>query len=222
MEEEINEESKMITLFNYGPSQNGYKVRLLLNQLGREYRSVDIAIFDGESRRPDFLKKNPMGAVPVLELEDGTYLPESNAILNYLAQGTEFLSDDPLERAQTLRWMFFEQEYVQYSIATLRHRMLTGKLVPDSPVTAERRELGERVLNALDGHLSDREFLVGARYSIADISNFAYAGLAEDAGYRLADYPAFEAWTKRIRSQPKFLDDIIPYSVDPHSHRELG
>lgn len=212
----------MITLFNYGPSQNGYKVRLLLKQLCREHRTVDIAIFDGESRTPDFLKKNPMGAVPVLQLEDGTYLPESNAILNYLAEGTAFFSRDPLERAQTLRWMFFEQEYVQASIATLRHRMLTGKLVPDSPVTAERRKLGVRVLTTLDDHLRDRLFLVGERYSIADISIFAYAGLAEDAGYRLSDYPSFEAWTKRIRSQPDFLDDIIPYSVDPHSHRELG
>lgn len=212
----------MITLFNYGPSQNGYKVRLLLKQLGLEYRTVDIAIFDGESRTPEFLKKNPMGAVPVLQLEDGTHLPESNAILNYLADGTKFLSSDPLERAQTLRWMFFEQEYVQSSIATLRHRILTGKLVPDSPVTAERRKLGERVLTALHNHLRDRAFLVGERYSIADISIFAYAGLSEDAGYRLSDYPAFEAWAKRIRAQPDFLDDIIPYSVDPHSHRELG
>ena len=212
----------MITLFNYGPSQNGYKVRLLLNQLGRDYRTVDVAIFDGESRRPDFLKKNPMGAVPVLELQDGTFLPESNAILNYLADGTAFLSNDPLERAQTLRWMFFEQEYVQSSIATLRHRILTGKNVPDSPVTAERRKLGERVLTALNDHLSDRDFLVGNCYSIADISNFAYGGLAEDAGYLLSDYPAVEAWTQRVRSQPKFLDDIIPYSVDPHSGRELG
>lgn len=212
----------MITLFNYGPSQNGYKVRLLLQQLGRPYNSVDIAIFDGESRTPAFLQKNPMGAVPVLQLEDGSYLPESNAILNYLAEGTEFLSKDPLERAQTLRWMFFEQEYVQASIATLRHRILTGKLVPDSPVTAERRKLGERVLSVLDDHLRARDFLAGDRYSIADISIFAYAGFAEDAGYRLSDYPFFEAWTKRIRSQPGFLDDIIPYSVDPHSHRELG
>lgn len=212
----------MITLYNYGPSQNGYKVRLLLAQLGLDYRTLDIAIFDGESRTPGFLKKNPMGAVPVLELEDGTTLPESNAILNYLAEGTVFLSDDPLVRAQTLRWMFFEQEYVQSSIATLRHRMLTGKLAPDSPVTAERRALGQRVLTALNDHLSTEDFLAGGRYSIADISVFAYAAFAEDAGYRLADYPAFEAWTKRVRSQPKFLDDIIPYSVDPHSIRELG
>lgn len=212
----------MITLYNYGPSQNGYKVRLLLAQLEREYRTVDIAIFDGESRTPDFLKKNPMGAVPVLELEDGTYLPESNAILNYLAEGTEFLSSDPLVRAQTLRWMFFEQEYVQSSIATLRHRMLTGKLAPHSPVTAERRTLGQRVLTALNDHLGTTDFLAGGRYSIADISVFAYAAFAEDAGYRLADYPAFHAWTKRIRSQANFLDDIIPYSVDPLSVRELG
>ncbi|TQV82324.1 glutathione S-transferase family protein [Denitrobaculum tricleocarpae] len=212
----------MITLYNYGPSQNGYKVRLLLAQLGRDYRQIDIAIFDGESRTAVFLKKNPMGAVPVLELEDGTYLPESNAILNYLAEGTEFLSSDPLVRAQTLRWMFFEQEYVQSSIATLRHRMLTGKLAPDSPVTTERRALGERVLTALDTHLATENFLAGGQYSIADISVFAYAGFAEEAGYRLADYPAFEVWTKRVRSQPKFLDDVIPYSVDPHSVRELG
>lgn len=212
----------MITLYNYGPSQNGYKVRLLLAQLGRDYRQVDVAIFDGESRTPAFLQKNPMGAVPVLELEDGTHLPESNAILNYLAEGTEFLSDDPLVRAQTLRWMFFEQEYVQASIATLRHRILTGKLAPDSPVTAERRALGQRVLTALDTHLATQDFLAGGRYSIADISVFAYAAFAEDAGFRLADYPAFESWTRRIRSQPKFLDDVIPYSVDPLSVRELG
>jgi len=212
----------MITLYNYGPSQNGYKVRLLLAQLDREYRTQDVAIFDGESRTPAFLSKNPMGAVPVLELEDGSYLPESNAILAYLAEGTEFLSDDPLVRAQTLRWMFFEQEYVQSSIASLRHRMLTGKLDAASPATAEKRKLGARVLAALEGQLGSTDFLAGRRYSIADISNFAYGGLAEDAGYDLADYPAVKAWTRRVRSQPKFLDDIIPYSVDPHSQRELG
>ncbi|WP_282608784.1 glutathione S-transferase family protein [Pelagibius sp. Alg239-R121] len=212
----------MITLFSYGPSQNAYKVRLLLNQLRRDYRTVDISIFEGESRTPEFLEKNPMGTVPVLELEDGTYLPESNAILAYLAEGTEFFAKEPLERAQTLRWMFFEQEYVQSSIATLRHRTLTGKLDFDSPITAERRRLGERVLTALNNHLGNYDFLAGNRYSIADISVFSYGGLADDAGYRLADYPAVKDWTSRIRSQSKFLDDIIPYSVDPYSSRELG
>ncbi len=118
----------MLTLYDYLPSQNGYKVRLLMNHLGTPYRTVLVPIFDGAGQLPEFLAKNPTGAVPVLELEDGRALAESNAILGYLAEGTPYLPDDAWTRAQVHRWMYFEEDYVQNGLASLRHWTLTGKL----------------------------------------------------------------------------------------------
>ena len=211
-----------MTLYDYLPSQNGYKVRLLLNHLDRPYRSVVVSIFEGAGRAPEFLAKNPTGAVPVLELEDGRVLPESNAILSYLAEGTPYLPDDAWARAQVHRWMYFEEDYIQNGLASLRHWCMTGKLARRSAeLVAAKRSLSEKTLQLLDGWLLDRDFLVEAGYTIADMSVFAYVSRAHEAGLPLSAYPAVDAWVARVRAQPRFLDTVYAYSTDPHSSLEL-
>ncbi len=212
----------MITLHDYRPSQNGYKVRLLLNHLGRAYREKPVAIFAGEGRRPEFLAKNPTGAVPVLELEDGRVLPESNAILGFLAEGTPYLPADPWQRAQVHRWMYFEEDAIQNGLASLRHWTLTGKLVRRSPEAIEgKRAASVKALGILDRWLTGRDFLTDAGYTIADMCVFAYVSRAGEAGIAIENFPAVHAWVERVRRQPGFLEQTWPYSMDPCSDREL-
>ena len=212
----------MLTLYDYLPSQNGYKVRLLLNHLDRPYRSVVVSIFEGAGRAPEFLAKNPTGAVPVLELEDGRVLPESNAILGYLAEGTPYLPDDAWARAQVHRWMYFEEDYIQNGLASLRHWCMTGKLARRSAeMIAAKRAVSEKTLRLLNRWLAERQFLTDAGYTIADMSVFAYVSRAHEADLPLSAYPAVDAWVARVRAQPRFLDTVYPYSIDPHSSLEL-
>lgn len=210
----------MITLYDYLPSQNAYKVRLLLSHLHRPYRTEIVSIFEGEGQSPEFLKLNPMGAVPVLQLEDGRAIAESNAILCFLAEGTPYLPDDPFERAKVMQWLFFERSYVSPSIANLRYFTLTGKIDRQQGVEG-RRALGDKTLGVMDRELAERPFLAGEAYTIADMSNFAYSHLAGDAGFDLSRYPNVEAWIERIRAQPGFLAEMHPYSIDPYSVRDL-
>lgn len=213
----------MMKLHDYLPSQNAYKVRLLLSHLGIEYETVETSIFEGAGKAPGFRSKNPVGAVPVLELEDGRTLPESNAILMYLAEGTPYLPSDPWLRAQVARWMFFEEDYVQNGIASLRYWTLTGKLANRGKEAVEgKRALSRKTLEILDGWLAEREFLVDCGYTIADMAMYAYAGFADEAGIPLDDYPAVVRWIGRVRSQPGFLSTVYPYSIDPHSTGEFG
>ena len=210
----------MITLYDYLPSQNAWKVRLLLSHLGRPYRTEIVSIFEGEGQRPEFLELNPAGAVPVLQLEDGRAIAESNAILWYLAEGTAYLPADAYGRAKVAQWQSFERSFIGPSIATLRYWTLTGKL--DRQVGVEgRRDLGAKALGMLDRELSRRPFAAGEAYTIADMSLFAYTSRAEEAGYDLAAYPAVSAWIERVRMQPGHLATIYPYSIDPHSVRDL-
>lgn len=212
----------MLKLYDYLPSQNAWKVRLLLNHLGLEYETVQVMIFDGDGRKPDFAAKNPVGAVPVLELEDGRTLPESNAILMFLAEGSPYYPDDPWLRAQVARWMFFEEDYVQNGLATLRHWVLTGKdkRHPEAAV-AGKRAAGEKTLGILNKWLVGREFLVDCGYTIADMALFGYVGFAHEAGLDLDDYPGVAAWAARVRSRPGFLDIYHLYSIDPSSVNDL-
>jgi glutathione S-transferase len=212
----------MMTLHDYLPSQNGYKVRLLLNHLGIAYRTEEIRIFDGEARSGRFLAMNPAGAVPVLELPDGRSLAESNAILCYLARGTAYFAADPWQQAQQLRWMFWEEDMVQNGLATLRHWTRTGKLARRSRADIDaRRATSLRSLGVLEATLRGGGFLTDAGYSIADMSVFAYVSRSDEAGIPLADHPAVQAWAGRVRAQPGFLDLVHPYSIDPSSAREL-
>ncbi len=189
-------------------SGNGYKVRLLLTQLGIPFERVEYDIDEGETRTPEFLENvNPNGRIPVLETEDGQFLPESNAILFYLADGTPFLSDDRFERARTLQWMFFEQYSHEPNIATPRywitHRL---EMTYERRVTLEtKRKLGYDALGVMEGHLEDRPFFVGDHYSIADIALYAYTHVADEGGFDLGRFAAVRAWLERVRAQPDHI-----------------
>ena len=207
----------MITLHDYLPSQNGWKVRVLLGLLKIPYNSRIVSIFEGESRTDAFLTLNPAGAIPVLELEDGRTIAESNAILAYLAEGTRFLPADRYERAKVMQWLFFEQYNIEPVIGSLRFWTLTGRLEANGHMVAGKREAGARTLAAMDRSLVNTPFLVGFDLSIADIAAYAYSHRAADCGFLLTDYPALIAWFGRVRDAigPGYL--VHPYSVDPHS-----
>jgi glutathione S-transferase len=199
----------MHKLYDFPASQNGWKVRTLLSLLGTPYETAWVPLFG--PRDPAFLKLNPMGAIPVLVLEDGRAIPESHAILCYLAEGTPYLPADRFDRAQTLRWLFFEQDYVQSSIATLRHWRLTGRTVANAALMPPREATARRVLAALEAYLAERRFLAAERLTIADIGVFAYAHLAEDAGFALAPYPAFRRWIAAVTEAATPLPPVHPY-----------
>jgi glutathione S-transferase len=207
-------EEIMLKLYDYLPSQNGFKIRLLLQHLGQPYEHVPVAIFQGESRTPAFLQKNPAGAIPVLEPEPGVYIAESNAILCYLAEGTAYLPAERLARARVMQWLFFEQYYVEPTIGTLRYWTLVGKLQSNEAVAAVKRSSGERALDALERHLSQHPFLANDCYSIADIAVFAYSHLAAEGNFDLAARPSFVRWVERVKSQAGTLPQIYPYTPD--------
>ena len=161
--------------------------------------------------------------MPAIRLDDGRVLAESNAILAYLAEGTPYLPDDAFARAKVQQWLSFEQQYVEMQIGTLRYWTLTGKLPRRAPRDGRRRALGgvARAAASSTTELATRRFIAGEDYTIADMSLFAYASRAEEAGLSLQPYPHFRAWIARVQSQPGFLAEMHPYSIDPHSSREL-
>ena len=196
----------MITLYDYLDSGNGYKARLLLSQLAMPYRYVELDILQGASRTPQFLAKNPNGNVPVLELADGRCLPESDAILWYLADGSAFLPADRFDRAQVLRWLCFEQYSHEPYVAT--PRFIVRHLAPDSPRRAElpqRLTRGRAALQVMEGHLATRAYFVAERYSIADIALYAYTHVAPDGGLDLEPYPNVSNWLARVAAQPGYV-----------------
>ncbi len=212
----------MITLFDYLPSQNAYKIRLLMNHLGVAYHTEFVSIFEGEGQRPDYLAINPTGAVPAIMLEDGRTLAESNAILAFLAEGTKYLPADAFSRAKVSQWLFFEGDYVQATVATLRHWIMTGKDKRRSPeLVAAKRAGSIKTLSMLDRELAQRPFLIGDAYTIADMSVFAYVHLADQANLPLQDFSNVVRWIAAVQTQPGFLSEIHPYAIDPHSSREL-
>jgi glutathione S-transferase len=193
-------------LFDYLDSGNGYKVRLLLAQLGLRYDWTEVDIDAGKTRTPEFLKRNPNGRIPTLELDDGTNLAESNAILWYLAEGTPFVPTDRLGRAQVLQWMFFEQYSHEPYVATPRY--IVKHLAADHPRRAElpdRLARGRAALAVMETHLEVRQFFVGKRYSIADIALYAYTHVAHEGGHDLAPYPHVNAWLKRVATQRRYV-----------------
>lgn len=207
----------MLTLHDYLPSQNGWKARVLLGLLNIPYDSHLVSIFEGESHTDAFLKLNPAGAVPVLELEDGRAIAESNAILIYLAEGTSFLPADRYVKAKVMQWLFFEQYHVEPVIGSLRFWTLTGRLERNQAMVTAKREAGARTLAALERSLTDTQFLVGDTLTIADIAVYAYSHLAEDCGYALADFPAVLAWMGRVADAIGPGYPVHVYGIDPHS-----
>lgn len=200
-----------LRLFDYGPSANCYKARLLLAHLRREYDRSPVDIFGGDTLTEEFGRINPLRATPVLQVGPDEYLAESNAILVFLAQGTPYLPDDPLLRARVVGWLMYEQTDVMWNLGGLRFRLLTGRLTPEDPDAVGRRTAGEQVLAHLDRHLARERFLVGDAYSIADIAVYAYTHVADEAGHDLERSPHVTAWIARVRSQSGHIDDLEPY-----------
>ena len=196
----------MITLYGFSPSGNCQKVRLLLEQLGREYQWIEVDSANGATRTPEFLAKNPNGKVPMLETDDGRILVESNAMLFWLAEGSAFLPDDSWQRAQALSWMFFEQYSHEPYIAVAR--FICGWTELDSPRRADLpklRERGRQALAVMERHLLTAPWFTGSEYGIADIALFAYTDVAADGGFELAPYPAIRDWMARVRNTPGFV-----------------
>jgi glutathione S-transferase len=197
----------VLRLHDYLPSGNGYKVRLLLTQLAIPFELIECDILKGETRTPEFLAKFPNGRIPAIEFDDGRLLFESNAIISYFAEDTQFTSQDRFERAQILQWLFFEQYSHEPYIASVRYLAHVGPEVPDP-----RRAMldmmirrGYDALEVMEKHLVSREWFVGNRYSIADIALYAYTHVADEGGFDLGKYPAIRRWLARVKSQPRHL-----------------
>jgi len=198
--------TSMLTAYGMSSSGNCYKVKLALAQLGIAHRWVEVDTTKGETRTPEYLAKNPNGQVPLLELDDGSFLPESNAILWYLAEGTPLAPADRGARARALQWMFFEQYSHEPCIAVAR--FILYYLPADTPRRAELprlQERGRKALGVMESHLEREPYFAGGRYSVADISLSAYTHCAADGGFDLAPYPAVGAWLERVKSQPRHL-----------------
>jgi glutathione S-transferase len=157
---------------------------------------------------------NPVRETPVLELDDGTCIAQSNAILWYLAEGTRYLPGARVGRAQVAQWLAFEQERVMAGVGSARFRTLTGREAADPARVAAQRATGRNALELLDAHLASRAFVVGDSATIADLAIFAYGARAPEAGIAIDDLPHFVAWTGRIRALPGFMDDLEPYPAN--------
>ena len=195
-----------MTVYGMADSGNCYKVKLALEQLAIPHRWIEVSTAKGETRTPGFLARNPNGQVPTLELEDGGFLPESGAILAYLAEGTPLLPADRLSRARALQWMFFEQYSHEPCIAVAR--AILRYQPPDSPRRAELPQLqarGRKALGVMERHLAREPYFAAGRYTIADIALYAYTHCAADGGFELADFPAVRAWLERVRAQPRHV-----------------
>jgi glutathione S-transferase len=212
-----------LRLYDYVASCNCYKVRLLLAQLGLPYERVPIDIFNGETLTDEYAEMNPSRTTPVLETEDGRYLPESNAILFYLADGTTYLPDDSFERAEVVRWLVYEQTDLVPTIGGLRFRLLVGRLRTSDPDAVRRKEGAIDVLRFLDVHLATRDFFVGGRYTVADIAVYGYSHLAHEAGIDMEPYPNLRAWFERVEQQSGYIEDVEPYGANaaPGAGRSL-
>ncbi len=197
----------MLRLYDNNASRNGYKVVLLLTQLGVPFERVELDIFKGESRTPAYLAKNLAGKIPALELEDGTVLAESCAILSYLAEGTPFMPDDRLLRAEVMRWMFFEQNAHETSVAEARFILGHPELSEgrEGAILAEKQKRGNAALALMEQHLAAHDFFAAGRYTIADIALYGYTHVAEEGGFDMPQYPAVGAWLDRVAAQPGYV-----------------
>jgi glutathione S-transferase len=195
----------MLRVYGTSVSGNCHKVRMTLEALGRPYAWTEIDPNRGDTRTPQFLAMNANGKVPVLEIEPGTYLPESNAILWYLADGTPLLPRDALLRARVLQWLFFEQYSHEPYIAVARHlRKLHPDPVGQRALADSKMDGGYRALDVMEDHLARAPFFVGDQYSIADVALYAYTHVAGDGGFDLQRFPAVRAWLGRVQAQPGY------------------
>ncbi|WP_416671248.1 glutathione S-transferase family protein [Egbenema bharatensis] len=197
----------MYRLYDFLPSGNGYKVRLLLTQLEIPFERIEVDIRMGASRNEEFLQKNPNGRIPVLEVKPGIYLSESNAILIYLSQDTDFLPADRLEAAYVMQWLFFEQYSHEPYIATSRFWMtILDQADQYRKELLQKLEPGYAALSVMEQRLTEHPFLVGDRYTIADIALYAYTHVAHEGGFSLEKYPGIQAWLDRVQAQPNHIE----------------
>jgi glutathione S-transferase len=196
----------MVTLYDFLDSGNGYKVRLALRELGEPFVYRDLDILRGETHEAWFLAKNPAGEIPVLELDDGTCLCESTAILFHLAQNSHLLPAHRMLRTRVLQWMCFEQTHVDGVISRARFRRRYPNVIPTRSEEFEGWWAeGKRALAVLELQLGLADYLVGGTFSIADICLFAYVHRASEGGFDMHPYPGIAAWCRRIQSRPAFI-----------------
>ena len=186
-------------------SGNCYKVRLTAKQLRTPLTSLEYPLFGGKTRKPEFLAKNPNGRVPLLEWEDGRLLPESNAIIWHLAEGSSLAPDDSWSRAEALSWMFFEQYSHEPYVAVARFYLAYApkeELKKREHLVPEWHAKGNAALAVMEDRLRMQDWFAGTHYSVADIALFGYTHCADEGGFDLAQYPAITRWIARIREQP--------------------
>ncbi len=198
-----------VLLYDNPVSGNCHKVRLIFGLLGIEFERRELSVVDHSGRAAVLGGLSPSLNVPTVVLEDGRPLAESNAILWYFADGTPYLSDDPYERAQVLQWMFFEQYKHEPAIAVLRFWLSISEQPRSAAEIEAKRTAGDAALEAMERGLDDHEYLVGERFTIADIALYAYTHVAPEAGFDLGSYPAVSRWLKRVEAQP----GIIPMAA---------
>lgn len=204
----------MLRLYDDPISGNGYKVRLVLTQLGLPFEYVPLDIMKSETRTPAFLAKNPNGRIPTLRLEDGTHLAESCAIIWYLAEGTKLAPADRLARAQTLQWMFFEQYSHEPYVAVARFwHHLPAMSDEQKRQLPDKMKRGYAALDVMETHLAPRTFFVGETCGLADIALYAYTHVAGEGGFDLSRYPAIGAWMRRIAAQPNHITITAPAGI---------
>ena len=193
-------------LYDYLPSGNGYKVRLVLRELGLPHDLVEVDIVKGGSRTQEFLAKNPNGRIPVLEIPDKGFLSESHAIMSYLSDGSALVPEDPFDRARMWQWLCFEQYNLEPNIGTVRFWLkMLGKTRPElGEKLLEKKKSGYAALDVLEDGLRERTFLVADQFTLADIALYAYTHVAHEGGFDLAPYPNIRSWCDRVSSQPRW------------------
>jgi glutathione S-transferase len=201
----------MLRLYDYAASGNCYKVRLLLHLLDRPYERMPVDIFGGDTLTAAFGRMNPARRTPVLETADGVFVPESNAILLHLAEGTRFLPEDRDARAQAYRWLFFEQSHLEPTVGSARFWRLTGRDERDPQRFATLVDSARSSLAMLDAGLDGRVFLAGDEISVADVAMYAYTHVAHEAGIDMEAWPAVLAWLDRARATDRWMHDLEPY-----------
>ena len=191
-------------LYDYLPSGNSYKARLLLSYLGLSYDWVNLNIIKGETQTDGFKSKNPVGQIPLLELADGRRIAESNAIIYFLAEGTPYWPKNAFDQAKCLQWMFFEQYKHEPTIAVARfiHNYAMETRKDELPVLIKK---GYLALDIMEAHLADNLWFVGGGRTIADVALYAYTHVAGEGGFDLSNYPNIRAWLDRFSDHPKHI-----------------
>ncbi|OJU52575.1 MAG: glutathione S-transferase [Mesorhizobium sp. 61-13] len=203
----------MTVLYGMIDSGNCYKPRLLMAKLGLPFTNVEVSSHTGQTRTPEFVAKNPNAMVPLLELDDGRRIAESNAILLYLAEGTRFLPSDRYQRAMAYQWLFFEQYSHEPYIAVRKALLTFPERAKDATPErlAQTLERGNKALGVMNRHLADNAYFAGGALSVADIALYAYTHSAEQGGFQLDAYPAVAAWLKRVEADPGHVpSDWLP------------